>query len=117
LADTVQISNFSYVTIERKKGYPVKHLRFTLVATFGDPERAIGLDGCLAHRTIKNTLVWSPPSSMTRFNRPMKTSFVNQQVYDDVIAAIAGSEYVAEIGRLEWDDETNKPKEQKVLNV
>lgn len=95
----LQISNFSFVKVEHKKGFPVVKLRFTVVFTFGDPQMAIGLDGCLAHRTTEDELVWGPPLSMVGYGRHLKTCWVNEEVYDRVLAGLASTEYIAKIGR------------------
>lgn len=115
--NALQLSNFSYVTVTHKKGHPIKKLRFTLVVTFGDPEMAVGLDGCLAHRTVDDTLVWSPPLSMIGFGRHLRTAWVNAEINQRVIAALASTEYIANIGPQTWDENTGKIENQVTVNV
>lgn len=115
--NAIQLSNFSWVETEQKKGYKIRQLRFSLVMTFGDPELAIGLDGCLARRTKEDILVWSPPLTKINFGRSLRTAWVNEALYERVIEALSSTEYVATIGREGWDESTGKIENQVIVNA
>lgn len=114
---SIQISNFKFVNVKQKAGYTTPSLRFTLVATFGDPQIAIGIDGCLAKIKQDGELVWSPPLTRIGAGAQIKTAWVNEELYDRVIAALASSEYIAGLQKEGWDENTGVPTNRSTLNV
>jgi hypothetical protein len=113
----VQISNFKFVESKRKAGHITRSLRFTLVASFGDPARAIGTDGCLATIKKDGELVWSPPRTRLWNGAQISTTWVNDVLYADVIAALASSPYIAGLQSEDWDESTGLPVNQGPINV
>lgn len=114
---SVQISNFKFVNVRQKAGYSTPSLRFTMVAAFGDPQLVVAFDGCLAKIKQDGELVWSPPLSRASFGAQLKTGWVNQEMYDRVIEALASSEYIAGLQKEGWDATTGVPASQGVINV
>jgi hypothetical protein len=108
---TLQISNFSFVTFAEQKNRPKQtKLRFSLIVEIQHPTHGnlgFGWDGCLAHKMPDGLVCWGPPMSRISPYRSIKTGWVNQQVYDLVVAAICSTEYVHELGAAFTADDKN----------
>jgi hypothetical protein len=109
----IQLSNFSFVTSNQRKGFPIKKLRFSLVVTVDHPDHgqiAIGWDGCLAHRNIDGSIVWSPPLSRISPYKSLKTGFVNTKLHDIVLQTVSTTEYAASLGQDNWNENDRNPR-------
>lgn len=96
----VQLSNFSFINVEIKRGSKKRRLRFTLVITAEHPilgQIAIGVDGNLAFVNSEGILVWGTPLTRIGAFGRLRTVWVNQTLERLVTEALAKTEYIAEL--------------------
>jgi hypothetical protein len=96
----VQLSNFSFVSVEVKRGEKKRRLRFTLVLSLEHPELgqiALGVDGNLAFVNSEGLLVWGPPLTRVGAFGRLRTVWTNPTLERLVTEALARTEYIAEL--------------------
>lgn len=96
----VQLSNFSFINVEIKRGSKKRRLRFTLVITAEHPilgQIAIGVDGNLAFVNSEGLLVWGTPLTRVGAFGRLRTVWVNSTLERLVTEALAKTEYIGDL--------------------
>ena len=116
----VQLSNFSFINVEIKRGSKKRRLRFTLVITAEHPilgQIAIGVDGNLAFVNSDGLLVWGTPLTRVGAFGRLRTVWVNGTLERLVTEALAKTEYIAELQSEVGEEGTGIVLGQSPVNV